>query len=75
MSHIIAYTGDAAILCPCCAIQKYNGGYPGAFHGMESDEHGMSFAATDREGNWVRPVFTTDSLEPGESCATCGGVL
>ena len=46
-----------------------------AMHALEEcvrlDEHGLPDDLIDREGNRVRPVFSTDEIAPGEVCDDC----
>lgn len=64
--RIIAYTYEAGIHCPACAIARF-GGEPGHTWVLED--------AVDREGNPVHPVFAIDEMDEDEACATCGEVI
>lgn len=68
--RIIAYTYEADYHCVACA-QKRNHvtGFAVPLDdmaragGLACDEHGLPLAATDRVGNPVHPVFSTDETE------------
>jgi hypothetical protein len=62
---IIAYTYDAAMHCPDCAEERFG------HQGGKLDELGVPMDAQDRYGNSVRPVFSTDEIEPYMHCDTC----
>lgn len=75
MPTITAYTYNAAIHCPRCtrsALRAYRPQitrpYPGP---ARLDEHGLPDDMVDREGNPVRPVFSTDEALLGEVCDDC----
>lgn len=73
MSRVIGYTYTAAMHCPECAAHAAAVGIltrqPPLR--MDTDEHGLAYDLIDREGNPVRPVFSTDELR-NESCDGCG---
>jgi hypothetical protein len=73
VSRIVAYTYEADVHCPDCAAHR-------AFVGllartpplqMGTDEHGLAFDLIDREGNPVRPVFSTDERDTLTHCGDC----
>jgi hypothetical protein len=85
---VIAYTYEAAYHCIACTKARFNrGGFSIVDHGNGTalDEHGVSHGATDREGNQVHPVHSTDELPchiPPEaggyspvSCDDCRGTI
>jgi hypothetical protein len=64
MTHIIAYTYEAGTHCLNCAKRRdMASGFridkdrPRAH---QLDENGIPYGATDREGNSVHPIFSTD---------------
>jgi hypothetical protein len=70
---IIAYTADAAYMCPPCALARY---------GQEPGRSWVREDATDSESNPVHPVFGLDEwCEPSEPglqslvCDSCAGVI
>lgn len=72
---IIGYSYHAAIHCPRCtrsALRTYHQQitrpHPGP---AQLDEHGLPDDMIDREGNPVRPVFSTDTVAPNEVCDDC----
>jgi len=75
--RIIAYTYLAAIHCPDCtrrALHAYRQQLTRPFVGPAVyDEHGLPDDMIDREGNPVRPVFSTDGdIGPADTCDDCG---
>ena len=72
---IIAYTYLAALHCPDCtrsALRAYHQLFTRSCPGpAQFDEHGLPDDLIDREGNPVRPVFSTDEVAPGEVCDDC----
>lgn len=74
MSRIVAYTYEADVHCPACARKRFapalTGCGPADLTQWHEDEHGLPIEATDREGNPVHPVFSTD--ERGDSLTHCG---
>ena len=73
--RIVAYSYLAALHCPHCtrsALRAYRQQitrpYPAP---AQLDEHGLPDDLFDREGNPVRPVFSTDDIAPGEVCDDC----
>lgn len=75
MSTITAYAYNGAIHCPRCtqrALRAYQQQitrpHPGP---AQLDAHGLPDDMIDREGNQVRPVFSTDENANGY-CDTCG---
>lgn len=72
--RIVAYSYLAALHCPCCTrhalealaeVKRLNPG--AALH----DEYGLPDDMIDREGNPVRPVFSTDEVLQGAVCDDC----
>ena len=76
MPRIIAYTYVADIHCPDCAATDAAVGIlrrePPL--SLDTDEHGLAYDLIDREGNPVRPVFSTDEHD-FTSCGDCGELL
>lgn len=72
MPRIIAYTYDADVHCPDCAAHDAAVGIlrrePPLT--LDVDEHGLAYDLIDREGNRVRPVFSTDEI-PWQHCSDC----
>lgn len=73
--RIVAYTYLAALHCPDCtrrALRAYHQQifrpHPGP---AQLDEHGLPDDMIDREGNPVRPLFSTDEIAPDEVCDDC----
>lgn len=61
MPKILGYTYEAAVHCLPCTGKRF---------AVIGD------TTTDREGNPVQPVFSTDEHDPsGEYCDDCGEVL
>jgi len=58
---VIAYTYEADIHCRTCAIDRF-------------PTLATTGEATDREGNPVHPVFSTDEIELSH-CADCGALI
>ena len=72
MPRIIAYTHDADVHCPACTRAAAAADHPrGPLAPLEMDEHGLPIDLIDREGNPVRPVFSTDETE-ATHCGDCG---
>lgn len=67
MPTIIAYTYEAAIHCPACTRLR--------FPTIDRVSVRIDDLCTDREGNHVRAVFSTDEMDLGESCDDCREVL
>lgn len=72
---IVAYSYLAALHCPSCtrhALRAYRQQimrpHPGP---ARLDEHGLPDDLLDREGNPVRPVFSTDEIASDEVCDDC----
>jgi len=69
---IIGYTYEADYHCGVCTEKRFR-------HGVEwvegsasdLDENGVPFTAKDREGNIVRPIFSTDETPPDSICSGC----
>lgn len=70
---IIAYTYEADIYCPDCAIYAAATGQlrrePGL--ALRIDEHGLATDLVDSEGNRIHPVFDIDEYEHDETCGDC----
>lgn len=73
MPRIVAYTYDAAMHCPCCTGERAAVGLLTRRPPLQmgTDEHGIAFDLIDREGNPVRPVFSTDEGWQGDACDEC----
>ena len=78
MTRIVAYTYEADVHCPECTRKRFAAAYYGQWH--PRDEHGLPDyaerdpqAMTDREGNPVHPVFSTDEVTRTHytHCGTC----
>lgn len=71
---IIAYTFEAAVHCVDCTLARH-AKHPFALtdcpEGTGNDETGLPYAAEDREGNPVHPVFSTDEITAVECCDDC----
>ena len=72
---IIAYAYLAALHYPECTRHALYA-YPQHIYRLhlgpaQLDEHGLPDDLIDREGNPVRPVFSTDEVAPGEVCDDC----
>lgn len=73
MSDILAYAYEAALHCPDCARARF-GINPDSdkYIPSESDSNYIPFDVTDREGNPVTAMLSTDERDPlGLSCDTC----
>ena len=57
-ADVIAYAYDAAIHCPDCAAERFNG-------------HEDDLGIVDNEGNEVTPVFGSVEAPDGMYCDTC----
>lgn len=71
--RILGYSYDATIVCPCCAMADFLDGRiddTGTFP-SRTDQHGLPESLTDRAGNTVRPVFSTDEFARDETCGAC----
>ena len=78
---IIAYTYDADIRCAECAIKQFaqesrlfNALYTKDVLRRLVDENGIPNAQKDSEGNFIRPVFSTDEMAHGH-CGDCRGAF
>ena len=69
MPSIIAYAYEADLHCPRCTKRRFPD--PGA----DPDEHGVAQDATDREGNVISAVFTTDEVLQDLHCSQCGDII
>lgn len=72
MTRIVAYTYEADVHCPACANNRF-----GQHIRYPRDANGIPLDSTDREGNPVHPVFSTDEVTRTHytHCGTCGAVL
>jgi len=75
---VVAYTYEVDFHCiECTQARAARGGFrlaPESLHEdaqARLDEHGVSYDAVDREGNFVHPVFSTDEIRPDECCGDC----
>jgi hypothetical protein len=75
---IIAYTYDADIHCIECTKKQYATPIAAIKYvrtpesqAEELDENGMCLRAIDREGNLVRPIFSTDEQLEVPFCGDC----
>lgn len=59
---IIAWTFEADIHCPECALKRFGP----ALHNVDTK---------DSDGNPLHPVFSTYELEPGTCCGDCLEVI
>lgn len=73
--RIIAYTYDAAMHCPKCTLRQFTIGRLALAYPCANDEHGVPYDLLDREGNEVRPVFSTDEIGLFEACDDCGEAI
>jgi hypothetical protein len=72
--RILGYSYDATVVCPCCARHDFDEGRIGdAYYRPEiaADGHGLPQHMQDRNGDTVRPVFSTDEFAAGETCGVC----
>lgn len=75
--RITGYTFEADLHCVECTLARHNRkpfhlrpkDWPDYIPGK--DENGLPYAAQDREGNLVHPVFSTDEMS-GNHCGDCG---
>lgn len=72
---VIAYTFEADLHCIDCTLKRHAAGRftmadPLGL-GSGKDENGVPYAATDREGNAVHPLFPTDEM----SFNVCGDCM
>jgi len=70
--RIIAYTYEADVHCPECARERF-GTADASFTNNKGwiDEHGISDASIDGEGNPIHPVFDIDE-DPDGAFTHCG---
>lgn len=59
--RVLGYTADADVWCKECCESQYDGQY---------DSHG-NWYATDREGNEIWPIFSTDDRSERIFCCAC----
>lgn len=75
--RVIGYTFEADCHCVDCTLKRHES-KPFELTdplklGEGDDENGLPYAATDREGNAVHPMFSTDEAsEGGDYCGDCG---
>lgn len=72
--RIHGYTFEAAEHCPACTLTRHSA-QPFALTdplgwGEGVDEHGLPYAATDREGNAVHPIFDSRDSFICDTCLT-----
>lgn len=74
--RIVGYTYEADVHCPSCAVQDFKDGrlVPSDNYCIE-DENGLVLDAKDREGNVIKPVFSTDEDAETMVCGDCGHPL
>ena len=72
MPRIIAYTYDADVHCPDCTAHDAAVGVMRREPplSLDVDEHDLAYDLIDREGNRVRPVFSTDEHD-FTNCSDC----
>lgn len=75
--RVLGYAYEASIHCPDCTSEaalanRFRREPPLC---TTSDEHGLTLDMRDREGNPLRPVFSTDEREHPERCDDCGTLL
>ena len=72
--RIVAYTYESDVHCPACTRKRFQSKGPwwikAQQHCGHLDEHGLDFELEDREGNPVRPVFSTDEHD-FTHCGNC----
>jgi hypothetical protein len=74
MTRVVAYTYEADVHCPDCTAHRASVGLLSREPplNLETDEHGIALDLIDREGNSVRPVFSTDEvLSDYTHCGAC----
>jgi hypothetical protein len=85
--RVIGYTWKADCHCVACTRKAYDNGalkadacHPYASDG--EDEHGLPYCLTDREGNLIYPIFSTDEGAYDEDnnlidtlCGDCGTAI
>lgn len=84
--RVIGYTYEADTHCVGCTKDRFDkGGFKidktvASANGI--DENEVSYGATDRDGNLVHPIFSTDELQLDDEsnpmacvCGTCGGII
>ena len=76
--RIVAYTFEADVHCPLCTVERADVGLLTREPPLHpyTDEHGLTADLVDREGNPVRPVFSTDAFGAVvPHCGECGAPL
>jgi hypothetical protein len=76
--RIVAYTFEADIHCPACTAERADVGLLTCEPPLRQpvDEHGLTADLVDREGNPIRPVFSTDAFGVVvPHCSECGAPL
>jgi hypothetical protein len=77
--RIIGYCFEADVHCPACTkARHYRGGFAVDWNAHVAlaaeqctvDEHQVPYKVIDREGNPVRPIFSTDEID--SALAFCG---
>lgn len=76
MTTIVAYAFEAALHCPGCTRERaqhmvLDHTHPYATGRSDVDAHGIEHDLVDREGNLIHPVFSTDEIQPDDSCDDC----
>jgi hypothetical protein len=83
MPRVIAYTYEADVHCPACTQARHlKGGFKIDWDlhcemiktTCTIDANQVPYCATDKEGNLIHPVFSTDEHD-FTHCADCGGEL
>jgi hypothetical protein len=71
---IIAYTYEAGVHCPDCTRARFKDQPLDGLSNDDLDQHWLRYGLTDREGNPIHPVFTTDEHD-FTHCGDCGTEL
>lgn len=68
MARIVAYTYEADVHCVNCTNTRF-----GQYIRFPRDTNGIPLDSTDREGNTIHPVFSTDEVTTTHftHCGTC----
>lgn len=84
--RVIGYTYEADCHCVQCAKTRHQArGFTINTNGPEGadlDEHDIPYGATDREGNFIHPIFPTDEMQYDEDgkamdtvCGDCSAII
>lgn len=83
--RVIGYTYEADCHCIYCAKKRSKAsGFTinVAAHGEALDEHDIPYGATDREGNFIHPIFPTSEMQYDEDgkamdtvCGDCSAII